>query len=259
MSYSGPRKIYVDSRFKSSGSHSDFTFQLAQSVEIPQGWVALINDVQIPNVFLTIEDSRSKLYFRLFFPDNTQDVRTITLTPGMYNSFSLAIELQAQLNALGVGEFSVVYDPNNGHFIIALVSASVSVFRFLGRASDRPHDALEVIGADLVSGHAMFSGETLTLPGHVNVSPTRVLYLTSSNLGQYNSLGPRGERDILRAIYLDQPFGTYISSQLTTPFEQIDVSGQQLQSLRFKLVDGNGAVVDMKNRSIAFSILLLQK
>jgi hypothetical protein len=59
MSYSGPRKLYIDSRYRSSGSHSDFTFQLAQSVEIPHGFVALIDNIQIPNVFLTCDDSRN--------------------------------------------------------------------------------------------------------------------------------------------------------------------------------------------------------
>jgi hypothetical protein len=177
----------------------------------------------------------------------------------MYNSITLAAELQSQLNALGVGDFSVVYDTATGQFSIGLANASVSVFRFLGRATNLPHDALEVIGADLTSGHAIFSGETLTLPGHVDVSGTRVLYLTSSNLGSFNSLGPRGESDILRAIYLDNPFGSFISDRLTSPFEHIDVGGQQLQSLRFRLTDGNGRVVDMKGRSIAFSIIFLQK
>jgi hypothetical protein len=46
--------------------------------------------------------------------------------------------------------------------------------------------------------------------------------------------------------------------QLFHPGEFIDVGGQQLQSLRFKLVDGNGTIVDMKGRSIAFSIIFLK-
>ena len=151
----------------------------------------------------------------------------------------------------------MVYDSATAQFSISLANASVSVVRFLGRATNLPYDALEVIGADIPNGHAMFAGETLTLPGHVNVASTRVLYLTSPNLGQYNSLGPRGESDILRAIYLDQPFGSYTSDRLTSPFEHIEVGGQQLQSLRFRLTDGNGQVVDMKGRSIVFSVLFM--
>ncbi len=64
--YQGPRKLYIDSRFRSSGSHSDFVFQLAASVEVPHGWVAIIDTVSVPNVFQTVDATRCKLYVELF-------------------------------------------------------------------------------------------------------------------------------------------------------------------------------------------------
>ena len=93
----------------------------------------------------------------------------------------------------------------------------------------------------------------------MDIAGTRVLYLTSSNLGHYSALGPRGESDVLRAVYVDVSSGSYLVDRLANPFEFIDLGGQQLQSLKFKLVDGNGTVVDMRGRSIAFSIILLQR
>ena len=52
-----PRKLYIDSRFRTAGSasHSDFTFQLPRSVELPAGTRAVVDSVQIPNVFQTVE------------------------------------------------------------------------------------------------------------------------------------------------------------------------------------------------------------
>ena len=58
---------------------------------MPHGWVALIDNIQIPNVFLTCDGSRDKLYLKLFFTDLTEQDRTITLTPGMYNGITLAL------------------------------------------------------------------------------------------------------------------------------------------------------------------------
>jgi hypothetical protein len=259
MAYTGPRKLYIDSRYRSSGTHSDFTFQLSQSVEVPHGWIAIVDNIQIPNVFLTCDGSRNRLYLRLSNSDQPDQDRTLTLADGMYNGITLAIELQTQLNALGVGSFTVAYGTGTGQLSIGVTDAAFAVIRVLGRSVNRPYDALDTIGAELVNGHAMFSGGTVVFPGHVDVAGTRVLYLTSPNIGHYNSLGPRGESDILRAIYVDQPNGSYISSQILNPWEHIDVGGQQLQSLRFRLVDGNGRVVDMRGRSIAFSILLMNK
>ena len=65
MSY--PRKLYIDSRFRTAGSasHSDFTFQLARSIELPPGARAVVDSVQIPNVFHTVEASRSTLYLSI--------------------------------------------------------------------------------------------------------------------------------------------------------------------------------------------------
>jgi hypothetical protein len=53
--------------------------------------------------------------------------------------------------------------------------------------------------------------------------------------------------------------GSYIVDRLANPFEFIECGGQQLQVLKFRLMDGTGKTVDMKGRSIAFSIIFLSK
>ena len=89
MSYQGPRKLYIDSRYRSSGTHSDFVFQVAASVEIPHGCMESIDTISIPNVFQTVDATRCKLYVELF----GQPDQTLTLTTGMYNGVTLAAEL----------------------------------------------------------------------------------------------------------------------------------------------------------------------
>ncbi len=63
----------------------------------------------------------------------------------------------------------------------------------------------------------------------------------------------------MRAIYIDASNGSYIVDRLANPFEFIECAGQQLQSIRFSLRDGNGQLVDMRGRSISFSVIFLQK
>jgi hypothetical protein len=62
----------------------------------------------------------------------------------------------------------------------------------------------------------------------------------------------------LLTVMVSEGNGGYITDRLANPFEHIECGGQQLQSLNFKLCDGNGQVVDMKGRSIAFSIIFLR-
>ena len=220
-------------------------------MEVPHGYVAIIDTVSVPNVFQTIDSKPNKLYVELF--DHAD--QTITLTTGMCNGITLAIELQAQLNAMGTGTYEVLYNTATGQ--LSITTTGVVYMRLRGRDVSRPFDALEVIGA--LDGQNFDDGVAGTLPSHVDIAGTRALYLCSSNFGHYSSLDPRGESDILRAVYIDVSNGSYITDRLANPFEHIESGGQQLQSLRFKLTDGHGQVVDMKGRSIAFSIIFLQK
>jgi hypothetical protein len=251
MSYLGPRKLYIDSRFRASGSHSDFVFQLAQSIEVPHGMVAIIDTLSVPNVFQTVDGTRNKLYLEIY----GAPAQVVTLTTGMYNGVTLAAELQAQLNAMGHGSYTVVYNSATGQ--LSIVASGVVYARLQERGVSRPFDALEVIGA--IDGINLADGINVALPHHVDIAGTRVLYLCSSTFGHYSSLGPRGESDILRAIYIDASNGSYIVDRLANPFEFIECAGQQLQSIRFSLRDGNGQLVDMRGRSVSFSIIFLQR
>ena len=59
------RKLYIDSRL-CSGTGSDFVYNLAQSVECPQGTAALIDEVLCPNTFMTVDANRRYLYLKEF-------------------------------------------------------------------------------------------------------------------------------------------------------------------------------------------------
>ncbi len=141
-----PRKLYIDSRFRAAGSvsHSDFTFQLPRSIELPAGTRAVVDSVQIPNVFQTVEPGRSRLYLSISAGAEPVE-RIVELVEGHYNAFTLAAHLQDQLNALEDGEFTVVYNEATGRLSITMVGASY--VRLLGRDPSRPTEALEVIGA----------------------------------------------------------------------------------------------------------------
>jgi hypothetical protein len=173
----------------------------------------------------------------------------------MYNGVTLAAELQAQLNAMGHGSYIVVYNSSTGQLSIA--ATGVVYVRIRERGAVRPQDALEAIGA--MDGVDLADDINVTLPHHVDIAGTRILYLCSSTFGHYSSLGPRGESDILRAVYIDASNGSYIVDRLANPFEFIECAGQQLQSIRFSLRDGNGQLIDLRGRSVAFSIIFLQK
>ena len=98
------RKIFVDSRFRDSGSFANFQYSLKTPI-VHQKCRAYIDQIHIPNVFPTIHENNRSLYIVESYTHNNNagpgviEKRKVQLTIGNYDLQSLAIELQAQLNA----------------------------------------------------------------------------------------------------------------------------------------------------------------
>ena len=56
------RRIYIDSRLRSGGTDSDFTYDLPRGIEIPDSTIAFVDSVFCPNVFTTLHELNNRLY-----------------------------------------------------------------------------------------------------------------------------------------------------------------------------------------------------
>ena len=113
------RKIYIDSRHRSSGTPSDFNFQLAQSIEVPENTIAYVDAVQVANTFETIQTGyNQKVYLREYHGGTNSD-RIATLPAGNYDGISLATALAAALNSgTNLGTYSASFDSTKGTMTI---------------------------------------------------------------------------------------------------------------------------------------------
>ena len=89
------RKIYIDSR-QAQGTGSDFTLALKQSVQVPLDTIAYIDDVILPNTFLTVDANRSYIYISETNGTTTFSFRT-QIAYGNYSGIDLAAALQTAL------------------------------------------------------------------------------------------------------------------------------------------------------------------
>ena len=55
------RQIFVDSRDRSSGTSTDFSMLLPQTLSLNQGHQGRIDDLRLPNAIPTISDANNKL------------------------------------------------------------------------------------------------------------------------------------------------------------------------------------------------------
>ena len=56
------RRIYIDSRLRTSGTDSDFTYDLPRSIEVPDQTIAFVDSILVPNVWTTLHESNYRLY-----------------------------------------------------------------------------------------------------------------------------------------------------------------------------------------------------
>ena len=102
------RKIYVNSRYKTSDSVSDSNFKFELPFVINTSYTAkfYITDVCIPNLFKTIsKDENDKFYFEtiaringIFTTSSVRVEHTITMPPGNYTELGFCQALDQQLH-----------------------------------------------------------------------------------------------------------------------------------------------------------------
>ena len=101
------KKIYVDTKYKSSGSvsNSNFKIDLPRSLTFPENTAFYIDDVCIPHSWYVIEENvNDKLYFVIGPETPDQDYDGVAwkiakIESGNYNGQDLALELQTKMRA----------------------------------------------------------------------------------------------------------------------------------------------------------------
>ena len=94
------RKLYIDSRARTSGESSDFKIALKTIIQCPGQCRAYVDNVFLCNVFGAVDETRD-----LFFLEETDAAHSQTtphsvlLPHGHYDAFSLATALAASLSA----------------------------------------------------------------------------------------------------------------------------------------------------------------
>ena len=229
------RRIYIGSRLRTSGTDSDFTYDLPRSIEVPDQTIAFVDSILLPNDFTTLHENNNRLYVSETVGNNTNE-QTYLLPEGNYTGQSLANTLTSTLNTNKTlpTNYNVIYEENIGKLTIsnntpdyiimtreALVGTSWNGGAPLTIRDVR--DCNDVIGN--VAGSTQVIAGVLQMAGFIDLIPYKNLFLCSStfgNLGQAH--GPVGQGDIIRRVAVTAPFGNLIYDAHSTSADYIDVS-----------------------------------
>jgi hypothetical protein len=94
---------------------------------------------------------------------------------------------------------------------------------------------------------------TLTT-GFVNLNHINNVYITSPNLGSFDTLATFSN-NIIKKVPVTAPYGFMIVDQYMSSNDFLDCSKQTLRTLEFHLRDGRGNEINLNGMYITFSIV----
>ena len=253
------KKIYIDSRFKSSdsASHSDFKIDLPLTFLMPEDTGFYIDDVCIPHTWYPISERNNLIAFKY---SNTDCFAYVPV--GSYNTANLGEGIiKAMTTSLSnILRFELTYDPTKNNLTIGLL-ASLKPFQAFKIYTD---EELKLIAPSLV-GRSMNTMLKNTVPkaydntdhvtGYIDIYPVRNIYMTASGLGNFNTISVAGDRNIVKKIPVNAGHGEVIFDQTVTGMDYLDCSHQTLSRLSFQLKDVFGTILELNGNHISFSIV----
>ena len=210
------RQIFVDSRDRSSGTSTDFSMALPQTLSIPSGHQARIDDLRIPNAIPTI----SSVNYKIEVEKNGQ-YHYFDLPWGQVQNGQALRDLLFSKLATITGEWTINYDANNMSLVIQHASDFTLGGSFFKQLTNRPYSRPDnrTYWFKFVPLHGM-----------------DVVYLCSPNFSHMDNVGPKGSSDVLCAIPITVGFGaTQVYSMSTSVF--FDIPAITTQQLSFQLRD----------------------
>ena len=203
----------------------------------------------------------------------------LEILSGNYTGSSLALALQAELQfAEPDHQFVCTYNPSTGS--ITIFSGTIPLFNILTdfqvMTSTIPEYIIwkNKIGNDVYvdlynlkslndvirhtnnTNYHPFTtpGISSFVTGFIDLFNIHSIYIHSSNLGHYNSIGVRGERTIIKKVPVSNSFGYLVMDSVIAPHDKIDVSRQLIKTLNFIIKNVHGNVIDLHDAQVSFSM-----
>jgi hypothetical protein len=244
------KTLYVDSRTRIRGTHSDFAVSLPEQMTLRDARVR-VDNIRTTDTFPTVSSRNKYAYFL-----NGASLSAFALTEGAYTGATFAAELatksgrgctyQAASNSLQVDYAAatrIIWEDEE------LKSFPASAFP-AGATPDDPKSINDMLG----SGATTNDEETLITFPFVTIAPLQDMYLTSHQLMVHESFMPRGQRYALAKLSLFGGFGTTVGG--ATPDNVFYDIGEHLtlKEVDFQLRDYRGVVVPL-SAPISFQII----
>jgi len=263
---SGLRHLFIDSRFRTSGTDSDFTINLTENITLPLGARCYLASVSFSNVFYTIEEGvNDRLYCAIRHGDVIGGY-AFPLFQGNYGGEQLALEFGSKIKHVDSGS-QVAYIKSQGRLQIVMSSAyqinivsdeelSSPTFRTLRQTYaptaeyniDDPRSVNEVLKTQLRGF------DTAVITELTQLQPFHTTYL-HSNLTTYDSMDSVGRRSIIARIPVMVQFGYVNHWEGSMDALWFDVSEMTFRNLSCSLQTARGTPLDLHGTHLSLPLV----
>jgi hypothetical protein len=101
----------------------------------------------------------------------------------------------------------------------------------------------------------IYTSTDVFVSGCLGLQQIRNIYLSSPNLGNFNTLGPRGQSSIIKKIPVTANYNEIIFDNMLSPNDFLDCSKQTLKNIEFTLSDVHGNRINLHGQDVSFSII----
>jgi len=272
------KRIYIDSihRTADSVSASNFKYELPYSLQMPDNCVFFITDICIPHVFRLIEaDVNDRLYYTYYCNMSGQGSNIfafynfIVLLGGGYTGANLASTIQSLMNGnIEPGaniSFTVSWD--SGAYSINVVTSGANAgFKFL--TDDEVVNFKNQFQNQVDSSNTKSANDILKIntptkyydsgvtfaSDFVSLQPINNVYITSPNLGSFDTLSPFSN-NVIKKVPVTVPYGYMIIDQNSSNNDFLNCSRQTLRTIEIHLKDSRGRYVNLHGMNVSFSIV----
>ena len=274
------KKIFVDSKYRlpTSRSSSDFSIELNENVELPEGTRLHIVDISLPTSFKTTEVGFYEYMYVMIFDNNDVFVKNFRIYLGnkIYFSEQLCFDIHAglntnteDLNAGGIFNYAyssatrtVDFSIKDGLNYKVKIPTDEELANYVNNTWDTVsanYDSNNPLSINyLLSNYIASSPLTVWTSSYLNLVPFRYLFISSSALSDYRYSAPNTySSNIIKKVLISQQLGGIVNDAGSSLSEDyIDVSNRNLKRLDFRITDERGVVMNLYNINVQFALLL---
>jgi len=218
------RQIFVDSRDRSSGSSTDFSMALPQTLSLESGHQGRIDDLRLPNAIPSISDANNGITLNI-----GSTPYSFKLPNGQVNSGpDLATVIRQQVQAK-TGTWTVTYDVSQMTLSISCSYAfTFTGGSFMQQLLARPYERPDANSYKFL---------------YVPLQGLDICYLCCRNFSHMDNVGPRHSSDVLCAIPITVPYGAVQHYSMSTSVF-FDIPAITTQQLSWQLRDRDFNIVN---------------